>query len=223
MQRDKKILYAPSLLSGNFADIRGSIKLIEDAKSDWIHLDVMDGVFVPNITFGHKMVQDIRNITKLPLDVHLMTVHPENHILDFVNAGADYITFHLETSIHSHRLIQQIKKSGCKAGVSIVPGTPAAALTELLPFLDLILIMSVNPGFGGKSMIIETLDKIQILDKIRKDKGYNYLISIDGGINRDNAEIVRKKGTDVLISGSSFFKSSNPIAEAALIRGNKGV
>ena len=223
MERDRKIIFAPSLLSGNFADVQGSVKLIEDANSDWIHMDVMDGVFVPNITFGHKMVQDIRNITKLPLDVHLMTVHPENHILDFVNAGADYITFHLETSIHSHRLIQQIKESGCKAGVSIVPGTPAAALTELLPFLDLILIMSVNPGFGGQSMIIETLDKIQTLDKIRKDKGYNYLISIDGGINRDNAEIVRKKGTDILISGSSFFKSANPIAEAALIRGNKGV
>ncbi len=223
MQRDKKILFAPSLLAGNFADIQGSVRLIEESSADWIHLDVMDGVFVPNITFGHKMVQDIRKITKLPLDVHLMTVHPENHIPDFVKAGADYITFHLEAAVHSHRIIQQIKESGCKAGVSIVPGTPAAALTELLPFLDLILIMSVNPGFGGQSMIIETLDKIQILDKIRKDKGYNYLISIDGGINRDNAEIVRKKGTDVLISGSSFFKSSNPIAEAALIRGNKGV
>ncbi|MCK5201076.1 MAG: ribulose-phosphate 3-epimerase, partial [Spirochaetales bacterium] len=158
-----------------------------------------------------------------PLDVHLMTVHPENHISDFANAGADYITFHLEASIHSHRVIQQIKESGCKAGISIVPGTPAAALTELLPFLDLILIMSVNPGYGGQSIIMETLDKIQILDKVRKDKGYNYLISIDGGINRDNAEIVRNKGVDVLISGSSFFKSSNPIAEAALIRGNKGV
>lgn len=223
MYSNKRILYAPSILSGNFADIRGSVKLIEDVKSDWIHLDVMDGVFVPNITFGHKMVQDIRNITKLPLDVHLMTVHPENHISDFANAGADYITFHLEASIHSHRVIQQIKESGCKAGISIVPGTPAAALTELLPFLDLILIMSVNPGYGGQSIIMETLDKIQILDKVRKDKGYNYLISIDGGINRDNAEIVRKKGVDVLISGSSFFKSSNPIAEAALIRGNKGV
>ena len=223
MQREKRILFAPSLLSGNFADIKGSVKLIEEAKSDWIHLDVMDGVFVPNITFGHKMVQDIRKITKLPLDVHLMTVHPENHISDFVNAGADYITFHLETSIHSHRLIQQIKESGCKAGISIVPGTPVAALNELLPFLDLILIMSVNPGFGGQNMISKTLDKINNLDKVRKEEGYNYLISIDGGVNRDNAELVREKGTDVLISGSSFFKSSDPIAEAALIRANKGV
>ena len=223
MKKDKKIIFAPSLLSGNFADIQYSVKLIEDADSDWIHLDVMDGVFVPNITFGHKMVQDIRRITKLPLDVHLMTVHPENHISDFVNAGADYITFHLETVVHSHRIIQQIKESGCKAGISIVPGTPVGALSELLPFLDLVLIMSVNPGFGGQSMIIETLDKINFLDDIRGNKGYNYLLSVDGGVNRDNAELVREKGTDVLISGSSFFKSANPIMEAALIRGNKGV
>ena len=223
MERDKKIIFAPSLLSGNFADVQGSVKLIEDANSDWIHLDVMDGVFVPNITFGHKMVQDIKKITKLTLDVHLMIVHPENHISDFVKAGADSITFHLETAVHSHRIIQQIKELGCKAGISIVPGTPATALSELLPFLDLILIMSVNPGFGGQSMITETLDKIQFLDNVRKDKGYSYLLSIDGGVNRDNAELVREKGTDILISGSSFFKSSNPITEAALIRGNKGV
>jgi ribulose-phosphate 3-epimerase len=223
MERDKKIIFAPSLLSGNFADVQGSIKLIEEANSDWIHLDVMDGVFVPNITFGHKMVQDIKKITKLTLDVHLMIVHPENHISDFVKAGADSITFHLETAVHSHRIIQQIKELGCKAGISIVPGTPATALSELLPFLDLILIMSVNPGFGGQSMITETLDKIQFLDDVRKDKGYSYLLSIDGGVNRDNAELVREKGADILISGSSFFKSSNPIAEAALIRGNKGV
>lgn len=223
MERNKKIIFAPSLLSGNFTDIQGSVKLIEDANSDWIHLDVMDGIFVPNITFGHKMVQDIRKITKLPLDVHLMTVHPENHIPDFINAGADYITFHLEAAVHSHRIIQQIKELGCRAGISIVPGTPASALSELLPFLDLILIMSVNPGFGGQRMITETLDKIQHLDNLRKDNGYNYLISIDGGVNRDNAELVIEKGTDVLISGSSFFKSSNPIAESVLIRGNKGV
>ena len=223
MERDKKIIFAPSLLSGNFADVQGSVRLIEEANADWIHLDVMDGVFVPNITFGHKMVQDIRKITKLPLDVHLMTVHPENHISDFAKAGADYITFHLETAVHSHRIIQQIKEFGCKAGISIVPGTPVSALSELLPFLDLILIMSVNPGFGGQSMISKTLDKIYNLDKVRKKDGYNYLLSIDGGVDRDNAGLVRNQGTDVLISGSSFFKSADPTREAALIRGNKGV
>ena len=223
MDRDKKILFAPSLLSGNFSNIRDSVKLIEDAKSDWIHLDVMDGVFVPNITFGHKMVQDIRDITNLKLDVHLMTVHPENHIQDFIKAGADYITFHLEAAVHSHRIIQQIKGSGCKAGIAVVPGTPVSSLSELLPFLDLVLIMSVNPGSAGPSMITETLEKIKILDDIRNNKDYNYLISIDGGVNRDNAEQIREKGIDVLISGSSFFKSRNPINEANLIRGNKEV
>ena len=223
MNRDKKIIFAPSLLSGNFADVIGSVKLIEESKADWIHLDVMDGVFVPNITFGHKMVHDINKITELPLDVHLMTVHPENHIKEFIDAGANYITFHIETAVHSHRIIQQIKESGCKAGVSIVPGTPVSALTELLPFLDLILIMSVNPGFGGQSLIITTLDKIKFLDDLRTKNGYNYLISIDGGVNRNNAEKIIEKGTDILISGSSFFNSDNPAAEADLIRGNKEV
>jgi len=221
MDVDKKIIFAPSLLSGNFADVQGSLKLIEKSNSDWIHLDVMDGVFVPNITFGHKMVNDISQITSLPLDVHLMTIHPENHIQDFVHSGAKYITFHLEATVHSHRVIQQIKESGCRAGISIVPGTPVSNLIELLPFLDLVLVMSVNPGFGGQKFITQSLNKISFLDKIRKENGFNYLISIDGGVNRDNASMIREKGADVLISGSSFFNSDNPTNEVKLIRGDK--
>ena len=217
----KKNIFAPSLLSGNFADIQASIKLIEKANSDWVHLDVMDGVFVPNITFGHKMVNDIRKITSLPLDVHLMTIHPENHIKDFANAGADYITFHLEATVHCHRVIQQIKDSGCRAGISIVPGTPVQLLSELLPFLDLILIMSVNPGFGGQKFIPQSLNKIKTLDGLRKESNYSYLISVDGGVCKENAASLREAGTDVLISGSSFFNSNNPEHEARLIRGDK--
>ncbi len=221
MYVNKKYIFAPSLLSGNFADIQTSIKLIEKANSDWIHLDVMDGVFVPNITFGHKMVNDISKITNLPLDVHLMTIHPENHIQDFAHSGAGYITFHLESTVHCHRVIQQIKESGCRAGISIVPGTPVSHLIELLPFLDLVLVMSVNPGFGGQNFITQSLTKLSILDKIRKENDFNYLISIDGGVNRNNASMIREKGADILISGSSFFNSANPANEVKLIRGDK--
>jgi len=221
MKENKKNIFAPSLLSGNFADVQASIKLIEKANSDWIHLDVMDGVFVPNITFGHKMVNDISKITTLPLDVHLMTIHPENHIQDFANAGADYITFHLEATVHCHRIIQQIKESGCRAGISIVPGTSVQLLSELLPFLDLILIMSVNPGFGGQKFIPQSVNKIKTLDRLRKESGYSYLISVDGGVNKENAASLREAGTDILISGSSFFNSENPVHESKLIRGDK--
>ena len=167
------------------------------------------------------MVNDIRKYTKLPLDVHLMTIHPENHIQDFAKAGADYITFHLEATVHSHRVIQQIKESGCRAGISIVPGTPVNHLIDLLPFLDLVLIMSVNPGFGGQKFISQSQNKIELLKRIREDNNYSYLISIDGGVNKDNALALRNAGTDVLISGSSFFNSENPVQEAKIIRGDK--
>ncbi|MCF6334914.1 MAG: ribulose-phosphate 3-epimerase [Spirochaetales bacterium] len=223
MFKDKRIYFAPSLLSADFTNVQNAVRIMEKASAEFIHLDVMDGLFVPNITFGHKMVKDISGITNLALDVHLMVENPEKHIANFASSGAEYITFHLEAAIHSHRIIEQIKGLGCKAGISIVPGTPVSSLSELLPIVDLVLVMSVNPGFGGQSFIPGALEKIKFLDSIRRKNGYNYLISIDGGVNRNNSGKIRNNGADILVSGSSFFNSSDPYAEANFIRGNKEV
>ena len=215
----KKIIVAPSLLSANFARIGDGVSLIESSGADWIHLDVMDGNFVPNITFGSKMVRDVRPLTNLPLDVHLMISNPQDFIKEFANAGADYITFHYEANIHVHRVLQQIKDTGKKAGISIVPSTPASILSEILSNVDLILVMTVNPGFGGQTLIHSCLDKIKYLDTARKKQGYHYLISADGGINRNTASLVRNAGADILVSGSAFFEADDPKEEAVLFRG----
>ncbi|HUX22259.1 MAG TPA: ribulose-phosphate 3-epimerase [Spirochaetia bacterium] len=217
----KNYLVAPSLLSADFAHIGKAIRLIEESGGDWVHLDVMDGCFVPNITFGPKMVSDIRPLTKLPLDVHLMIEHPDRIIPEFAKAGADHITFHVENTIHVHRIISQIREFGAKAGVSIVPSTPVAAISELLAFVDVILVMTVNPGFGGQELIPECLEKVRLLDQLRRERGYAYVISVDGGVNRGTAEAVREAGTDVLISGSSFFAAEDPALEVMLFKGQK--
>jgi len=214
------IIIAPSVLSANFTRVGEAVSLIESAGGDWVHLDVMDGMFVPNITFGSKMVRDIREITSLPLDVHLMIEKPEYHIEKFSEAGADLITFHLEAAVHVHRILSQIKKRGKSAGISIVPSTPVELLSEILPELDLILVMSVNPGYGGQNFIENSIDKIQRLDHERKKQGYSFKISVDGGISRKTARLVRDAGADVLVTGSSFFSSTDPGAEAAALRGS---
>lgn len=218
-----QILVAPSLLSADFTRIHDAVKLAEQSGSDFIHLDVMDGVFVPNITFGPKMVRDIRKITKLPLDVHLMITRPEHYIEDFAAAGADFITIHGEATIHVHRVLSVIKSLGKKAGISLIPSTPVSAIEEVLPLLDIILIMTVNPGFGGQKLIPETLQKVKTLSELKNARDLNYLISVDGGINRDTAEMVRAAGADLLISGSAFFESSEPSAEVLFLKGNKVV
>src|SRR6056297_3011240 len=218
MEKNTDTIYAPSLLSADFSDIFSAIKRIEDSGADWVHLDVMDGRFVPNITFGPKLVGDVRPHTSLPLDVHLMIVEPEKYIDEFADAGADYITFHLEATVHAHRVIQMIRKRGVKAGISIVPSTPVAQLDELLPFLDLILIMTVNPGFGGQDIIPECLNKVSELKRKAEIKGYSYLLAVDGGVNRSTAARVKNAGTDVLISGSAFFKAEDPSAEVRAVR-----
>lgn len=199
---------APSLLSADFCSLEKAIKQIEDNNGTVVHIDVMDGQFVPEITYGQPVVRTIRKLTKLPFDVHLMVEHPENQINSFADAGADWITFHYEATPHSHRLIQMIHERGLKAGVAICPGTPVAALSELFSTVDLVLVMTVNPGWGGQKIVPSCVDKIAELKKLREKNGYNFLISVDGGVNNDTIGSVKDAGADVIVSGSAFFNNT---------------
>jgi len=196
-----------------------AVSEIQNAEADWVHIDVMDGIFVPNLTFGPKMVGDLRPYTDLPFDVHLMIEKPEQLIPAFAEAGADYITFHLEAVVHAHRTVQLIRSLGKKPGVSIVPSTPVSLLTELLPFVDQVLIMTVNPGFGGQNLIETCLDKIRSLAAIRKELNLNFLIAADGGINVQTSPKVRNAGTDVLIAGSAFFSAADKKQFVKVLKG----
>ncbi len=201
----KTPILAPSLLSADFSNLEKAIKQIEENKGSAVHIDVMDGQFVPEITYGEPVVRSIRKLTKLPFDVHLMTEHPERQIELFAEAGADWITFHYEATPHSHRLIQLIHEKGKKAGVAICPATPIEALSEILECADIILVMTVNPGWGGQKIIPSCVAKIAALKKVREEKKYNYLISCDGGINSETVADVLAAGVDIVVSGSSFF------------------
>jgi ribulose-phosphate 3-epimerase len=214
---------APSLLSADFSCLDRELASVEQAGADWVHFDVMDGNFVPNLSFGAPVLKYIRKCSKLPFDVHLMTLHPESYVDDFVRAGADWLTFHLEACVHSHRLLQSIHAAGKKAGVSIVPGTPISSLENLLPFTDLVLVMTVNPGFGGQKLITECLDKVSALRTERQKRGLNFLISVDGGIDERTGSEAVKAGSDVLVTGSSFFKQQDRAAYVAALKYQTGL
>lgn len=209
---------APSILSADFANLERDIVLVEKAGADYIHVDVMDGQFVPNITIGPNVVAALRPVTKLPLDVHLMIVNPENYIAEFAAAGSDIITVHAESTTHLHRAMQMIKQAGVKAGVVINPGTPVVAIQHVLNLADLVLVMTVNPGFGGQSFIPETVEKISELAEIRRKQGYHYEIEVDGGIVPETAKICAEAGADVFVAGSYVYNSESPEARISALR-----
>lgn len=200
---------APSILAADFLKLGEEIQAAEAAGADMLHIDIMDGHFVPNITIGPSIVQSIRKITSLPLDVHLMIEEPDKYLRDFIKAGADYLTVHYEASVHLHRTVQWIKESGVKAGVSLNPATPVWNLEHILPYTDLALLMSVNPGFGGQEFIPEVIEKIKILKKLLREKGLSTLIEVDGGVKLENALEIISAGADILVMGSAFFNSKN--------------
>jgi len=200
-------LLAPSILSADILQLADQLKIVEQHGADLIHIDVMDGRFVPNITFGPVIVDAVKRASNLPADVHLMIVKPEKYIDDFAKAGAEFITVHQEACLHLDRTIQQIKDAGCKAGVSLNPATPVSLLENILPELDLVLIMSVNPGFGGQKFIPSTLQKIRDLKKLIAAQKLDTLIEIDGGVNPKTIADISAAGADVFVAGSAIFKS----------------
>ena len=206
----RRVEIAPSLLSANFADLAASVRQAESGGAGWLHIDVMDGHFVPNITVGPVIVEALRPLTQLTFDVHLMIEDPDAYIPQFVNAGADVVTVHQETCRHLNRTVSHIKSLGVKAGVALNPATPLATLEEILPDLDMVLLMSVNPGFGGQSFIPSLYRRARTLRKWIDREGYDCLIEADGGIKLENAAEVYSAGVDVLVSGSGIFGQPDP-------------
>jgi ribulose-phosphate 3-epimerase len=204
-----KHLVSPSILTANFANLQNDIELLNNSEADWIHVDVMDGVFVPNISFGFAIIKQIKALAKKPLDVHLMIVDPDRYLQEFKDAGADVITVHYEACTHLNRTISKIKELGCKAGVALNPHTPVALLEDIIDELDLVLIMSVNPGFGAQKFIANTYKKIADLKKLSRNNPDLY-IEIDGGVYQGNAKELLDTGANVLVAGNAVFSAANP-------------
>ena len=204
-------IIAPSILAADFSKLGSEIDMINKSDAEWVHIDVMDGAFVPNITFGSKVIKTIRNSTDKVLDVHMMVEKPERYFEDFKNAGADVITIHLEASAHLHRSLQMIRNLGLKAGVALNPHTNVKLLEDVLDITDLILIMSVNPGFGGQKFIERTYEKLSILKSMLDKRGLTPYVEVDGGVDINNVKNLTEAGANVLVAGSAVFNSANPI------------
>ena len=205
-----KTLVSPSLLSANFLDLRSEVEMINQSEADWLHMDIMDGVFVPNISFGFPVLEAVAKVCKKPLDVHFMIAHPEEYIEQTAKTGAMMMNVHYEACTHLHRTIQQIHAAGMKAGVTLNPSTPVSVLEDIICDVDMVLLMSVNPGFGGQKFIENTIKKVQRLRKLIKESGSHTLIEVDGGVQAETAPRLVKAGVNVLVSGSYVFKSTDP-------------
>lgn len=205
-------IISPSLLAADFLNLGKDVEMVNNSEAGWIHLDIMDGVFVPNISYGMPIVAQIKKIARKPLDVHLMIVQPERYIEDFHKAGADILTIHLEASTHLHRSLQQIKSLGMKAGVALNPHSPISLLEDVIQDIDVVLIMSVNPGFGGQSFIPQSLEKVKKLRHLITESRSSTLIEIDGGVNLETGQQLISAGADALVAGSFVFKSKDPAA-----------
>jgi ribulose-phosphate 3-epimerase len=214
----RKVRIAPSLLAADFARLKDQIAQIEDGGADWLHVDVMDGVFVPNLSFGAKVIETCRALTKLPLDVHLMVVEPEKYFDTFAKAGASVMTIHVEAAPHLHRQIMRIKELGCAAGAVMNPGTSLDSVREIAADLDLLLIMSVNPGFGGQAFIPEALDKIRRARKLLDDVKSSAALEVDGGISRETIAGCWRAGADTFVAGNAVFSAKDPAAEVRALR-----